>query len=205
MVPKLETPMQLALLAYYVIFFAIAFVWPTWRLWRRDRINALVLPFDDSAYGVVSKGFRLLILGLFAVLIAALWLPTTQFGPLPWLDHAAVSIAGVVLLVGSLVLIVVAQAQMGRSWRIGIDTGRRTSLVQTGVFSRSRNPIFLSMRINLFGLLLVWPNATNLAAFLLGEVLMQVQVRLEEDHLGRMLGAEYANYRGRVPRWVFVR
>lgn len=194
--------MQIALLTYYFAFFAIAFVWPTWRLWRTERINALVLPFDDTAYGVVSKGFRLMILGLFAVLIAAVWLPGNLFGPLPWLDHAAVRIAGAGLLLASLVLIVVAQAQMGRSWRVGIDTGRRTALVQTGVFSRTRNPIFLSMRINLFGLLLVWPNAATLAAFLLGEVLMQVQVRLEEDHLGRMIGADYEDYRRRTPRWV---
>jgi protein-S-isoprenylcysteine O-methyltransferase Ste14 len=197
--------MPATLLAYFLTYFAVAFVWPTWRLWRRDRINALVLPFDDTAYGVVSKGFRLLILGLFAVLIAALWLPMDQFGPLPWLDHAAVRIAGIVLMVGSLILIVVAQAQMGRSWRIGIDTGRSTALVQTGVFSRSRNPIFLSMRINLLGLVLIWPNAATLTAFLLGEVLMQVQVRLEEDHLGRMLGTEYTHYRSRTPRWALVR
>ncbi len=197
--------MPAALLAYFLAFFAVAFVWPTWRLWRRDRINAFVLPFDDTAYGVVSKGFRLLILSLFAMLIAALWISMDQFGPLPWLDLAAVRIAGIVLMVGSLILIVVAQAQMGRSWRIGIDTGRPTALVQTGVFSISRNPIFLSMRLNLLGLLLLWPNAATLATFLLGEVLMQVQVRLEEDHLGRMLGAEYTNYRGRVPRWAFVK
>ena len=85
--------MPAALLAYFLAFFAVAFVWPTWRLWRRDRINAFVLPFDDTAYGVVSKGFRLLILALFAVLIAALWMPVDQFGPLPWLDHAGLALA----------------------------------------------------------------------------------------------------------------
>lgn len=197
--------MPTALLAYFLTFFAVAFIWPTWRLWRRDRIMAFVLPFDDTAYGVVSKGFRLLIVGLFAVLIAALWLPMNQFGPLPWLDHGGVRITGAILIVASLILIIIAQAQMGRSWRIGIDTGRPTVLVQTGVFSLSRNPIFLSMRLNLLGLLLLWPNAATLASVLLGEVLMQVQVRLEEDHLERMLGAEYVSYRDRVPRWAFFR
>lgn len=53
-----------------------------------------------------------------------------------------------------------------------------------------------------FAIAFVWPNAATLAAFLLGEALMQVQVRLEEDHLGRMLGAEYEDYRRRTPRWV---
>jgi protein-S-isoprenylcysteine O-methyltransferase Ste14 len=161
--------MPLALLTYFLVFVAVAFVWPTWRLWRTARINALVLPFDDTAHGVVSKSFRLLVLGLLAVLLAALWAPAEQFGPLLWLDRPIARIAGGVLLAGSLALIVVAQAQMGRSWRIGIDTGRPTDLVQSGVFSRSRNPIFLSMRLTLLGVLLVWPNAATLAAFLIGE------------------------------------
>jgi protein-S-isoprenylcysteine O-methyltransferase Ste14 len=41
------------------------------------------------------------------------------------------------------------------SWRIGIDQSHRTNLVQSGVFSLSRNPIFLGMMLTLFGLFLV--------------------------------------------------
>ncbi len=41
--------MIMALLTYYTLVLASAFVWPTWRLWRRERINALVLPRDDTA------------------------------------------------------------------------------------------------------------------------------------------------------------
>ena len=47
----------------------------------------------------------------------------------------------------SLVIMLVAQAQMGLSWRIGIDEKNRTGLVTQGLFALSRNPIFLSLRI----------------------------------------------------------
>jgi protein-S-isoprenylcysteine O-methyltransferase Ste14 len=32
---------------------------------------------------------------------------------------------------------------MGNSWRIGIDEEKDSALVESGVFRRSRNPIFL--------------------------------------------------------------
>ncbi|MDP1630251.1 MAG: hypothetical protein Q8L66_02390 [Caulobacter sp.] len=43
---------------------------------------------------------------------------------------------------------------------------------------------------NLFGLLLAWPNAATLTAFLVAEAFMQVIVSLEASHFGRMLGDE---------------
>ena len=49
---------------------------------------------------------------------------------------------GWVLMGLSLTLMLVAQAQMGLSWRIGIDEKNRTGLVTNGLFSLSRNPIF---------------------------------------------------------------
>ena len=192
-----------ALLAYFLLFFAAAFLWPTWRLWRHDRTNALVLPHDDSAHGVIAAWFRLLIASTFLLLVAlAAGLPAHALGRLDWLEQPAPAATGWVLLLASLVWIVVAQRQMGRSWRIGIDTGTQPPLVRKGLFRRSRNPIFLGMRLNLAGLFLVLPNAATLALALLAEALIQVQVRLEEAHLSATFGETYAQYRRAVPRWI---
>jgi protein-S-isoprenylcysteine O-methyltransferase Ste14 len=188
---------------FYVLFFAAAFAWPTWRLWRRDGVNALVLPRDDSPHGLVGNWFRLVLVALFAGLGAvASGMPTEVLGPLRWLQGQAVSGLGWAVMLLSLGWIVLAQRQMGRSWRIGIDTRDQPPLVSTGVFAISRNPIFLGMRANLLGLLLAFPNAMTLSACLLGEVLMQVQVRLEEQHLERELGETYRAYRSKVRRWA---
>ena len=70
--------MALELLLFFSIFFAAAFFWPTYRLWRRERINALVLPYDDSAHGMVGRWFRLTLIGMFFLLAAlALYLAAT--------------------------------------------------------------------------------------------------------------------------------
>jgi len=91
---------------------------------------------------------------------------------------------------------------MGNSWRIGIDAGDKTQLVQHGVFRWSRNPIFLGMRVTLFGFFLILPNVMTFATLVLGEALMQIQVRLEEEYLRRTHGEEYRKYCQQTRRWL---
>jgi protein-S-isoprenylcysteine O-methyltransferase Ste14 len=97
---------------------------------------------------------------------------------------------------------VAAQETMGRSWRIGVDTSVRTDLVIHGVFAISRNPVFLGMRIVLLGLFLILPNALSLLILVLADTLMQVQVRLEEQHLLALHGDAYREYGRRTRRWI---
>jgi protein-S-isoprenylcysteine O-methyltransferase Ste14 len=56
--------------------------------------------------------------------------------------------------------------------------------------------------ITLLGLFIVMPNALTLLTLVIGYVLIHIQVRLEEEFLARTHGDEYAQYRGRVRRWV---
>ncbi len=57
------------------------------------------------------------------------------------------------------------------------------------------------MMFTLFGLFLVIPNALTLLTLVLGVVLIQIQVRLEEEFLAKSHGAEYTEYRRRIRRW----
>ena len=106
------------------------------------------------------------------------------------------------MLIASLIWLLIAQAQMGASWRIGIDDKRRTELVQHGLFSLSRNPIFLALRLNLVGLFLIFPSAVTSALLATSEILIQVQVRFEEQHLANLHGQVYEAYRAKVRRWL---
>jgi protein-S-isoprenylcysteine O-methyltransferase Ste14 len=191
------------LLPYFLVFFAAAFVLPTWRVWRRDGTNALVLPRDDSAFGVIGVWFKILI-GSILVLCAsvAIGVSPNAMGAVEWANHSWLNLLGAILLVVTLVWVVIAQANMGQSWRIGIDQKVASKLVTSGLFARSRNPIFLGMRINMLGLFFILPNAATLAILLASEILMGVQVRLEEAHLRETIGQPYLDYCARVPRWL---
>jgi len=48
----------------------------------------------------------------------------------------------------------------------------------------------------------VIPNALTVLTFFMGVVLIQIQVRLEEEFLNRSHGVEYERYCRRVRRWL---
>jgi protein-S-isoprenylcysteine O-methyltransferase Ste14 len=192
------------LLGYFVAYFSLGFVWRTWLVRRRTGINPLVLATGDHALGYVSRAFKITLIAAGCTVATHAFAPSwlSGWGQLPWIGSEGAHILGWTLLGLALIGLGMAQAQMGHAWRIGIDQAHRTTLVETGLFRFSRNPIFLAMRITLLGQLLVLPHAVTLGLLCAGEILMQVQVRLEEEHLEAQHGATYLRYRARVRRWI---
>ncbi|OGB24870.1 MAG: hypothetical protein A3I66_13785 [Burkholderiales bacterium RIFCSPLOWO2_02_FULL_57_36] len=188
----------------FLLYFTAAFVWPTLRVWRLSGKNPYVLPSSDDVYGFVTKGMRIVMVSLVAyVLLQAVHPDLGRYtGEIAWLSRPALRSIGWILLAMALLWTVGAQYQMGLSWRIGIDMQHRTALVTSGLFAVSRNPIFLAMRLSLLGMMLIRPNAVTVAIWLVGDVLMQFQVRLEEAYLLQRHGSAYAVYSARVRRWI---
>lgn len=193
------------LLAYFAIHFAVTFFWRRWVVHRGTGINPVVLPSDDSTHGYVGNAFRAIAATVAVVVVVHTWWPgwLAYAGPMPWISEIPYAEAiGLALMILSLAWTAVAQAQMGGSWRIGVDRKIPTALVATGLFRISRNPIYLGLRVTLLGLFVVLPNAATFAALLCGEVMMQVQVRLEEAHLLELHGEAFEAYRSSVRRWL---
>jgi protein-S-isoprenylcysteine O-methyltransferase Ste14 len=195
---------RILLALLFLTYFAVAFVWPSVRVWRQTGLNPYVLPSSDDAYGFVTSGFRFVLVGLgLYVVVQAFWADTDRMlGTLEWLAHSEARAVGWALLNASLVWTVIAQTQMGKSWRIGIDQKNRTNLVTSGLFAYSRNPIFLGMRISMLSLVLLRPNVVTVAAALAADVLIQIQVRLEEDFLMKQHDAKYQEYMNKTRRWL---
>ena len=192
------------LLVFLLIYFAVAFALPTYRVWKRTGVNPVTFHGADTAHDYIGKLFKIVMLGLTLVVIIYAFAPNYQSFLLPvsWLEKDTVQIVGICLLIISLGWTVAAQIQMGNSWRIGIDEEKQTALVQAGLFRRSRNPIFLGMVVTLIGVFLTIPNGLTLLFLVLGFVLIQIQVRLEEEFLLKTHGANYDDYRRTVRRWL---
>jgi len=192
------------LLIYFVAFFLMAFVIRSVLVYRSTGINPLVLPRTQDAYGYVGMAFTVLVLGCAAVVTLLAFVPhaANWLGVITPLEITSIKGLGWFCLLVSLLCMVIAQAQMGAAWRIGIDNANRTELVSKGLFTISRNPIFLATRVALLGFFLVAPNAATLALLAAAEVIIQVQVRLEEKHLLGLHGSAYEQYCSKVPRWL---
>ena len=111
-------------------------------------------------------------------------------------------IGAVVLAIGT-ALEMAAQAQMGASWRIGIDAGAPLGLVTRGLFRFSRNPIYSFVLLAVVGFVLLAPTWISLAALLAACAGMRAQVAAEERHLRETYGAAYVRYAQRVGRFLF--
>ena len=114
----------------------------------------------------------------------------------------AASWVGVLLCVAGMVLLLISLVAFGTSFRVGIDTSHPDKLVTTGVFSISRNPIYVAFWIVLLGQFLVFPNWLLLVYLGAASWLFHRQVLREEAYLKEHYGSEYSDYCARVRRYV---
>lgn len=195
--------LRLFLPIYLVTYFFAAFFWRSCLVWKRTGVNPVVFRGSDDAHDFIGRVFKLLFALIVAVVLTYSLSPQAYrySVPIKWLEHDRLKWLGVGLMLLSIVWTIVAQSQMGVSWRIGLDTEHRTPLVKAGIFGVSRNPIFVGIMFTLSGLFLIIPNALTLLTLAIGVVLINIQVRLEEEFLRRTHGEEYTAYCCRVRRW----
>jgi protein-S-isoprenylcysteine O-methyltransferase Ste14 len=201
---KMTTLLKIILPIYLALFFGLAMFWRSYVAWKRTGVNPYALGNGDTVHDYVGKLFRFTLIAT-ALIVLAFSLSESLYNllmPIPWLDSSLLIGIGLALLASALIWVLVAQIQMGDSWRIGIDEKTNSPLVQHGLFGVSRNPIFLGMLVMLVGLLFAIPTAATLIVTLLGFALIHIQVRLEEPFLLDKYGEAYRVYQKHVRRWL---
>lgn len=128
-------------------------------------------------------------LGTLLVFLAALFLFATYAWGQPWTPW---HIAGLAIVLPSLVLFVMARIQLGRSFSV---QAKATQLVTTGIYSRIRNPIYVFGALILAGLL-IWAHQPWWLLVLLALVPLQVwRARKEGQVLEAEFGDAYREYK----------
>ena len=119
----------------------------------------------------------------------------------PALVHPAALIGGIALIVGGYLATLWCYAAMGAAWRIGIDTGGTSSLVQAGPYRRMRHPIYSFQMVMLAGAALLLPTPVSLAILVLHFICASIKASDEEVHLTAVFGGEYREYMTRSGRF----
>lgn len=126
----------------------------------------------------------------------------------PWLGvfdslyYGPVLVTGVVFLMLSFSLVNYLQAFMHDEWRSGVDLKQDRQLLTDGPFSRSRNPVFITVMLGQLGFFLALPSVFSLVCLIAGVTVLVRQARVEEKALAELFGDAYEAYRRRVPRWL---
>jgi len=199
-------------MAFYQIFLPIAtllylllvFVLRSVILWKQTGVNPFVFGNTEKAHDYIGRVYKLMVLGTWVSIgIYSFYSPWYSYlVPIQYLEIDWFKTIGLILLVISFLWTSIAQYQMSKSWRIGIDYEEKTDLISHGLFNYSRNPIFLGVLISYLGTFLIIPNILSFSILLVTFVTIQTQVRMEEEYLETVQGRVYLDYQSEVRRWL---
>jgi protein-S-isoprenylcysteine O-methyltransferase Ste14 len=101
-------------------------------------------------------------------------------------------ILGVILIVIGIAIRILAWLQIPNTHRIG-------SLVTTGIYSRTRNPIYLAFMLIIVGVAFLFPGLLTLIWLIIGIAILYGLAKLEERDLEKVYGNKYLDYKRSVP------
>jgi protein-S-isoprenylcysteine O-methyltransferase Ste14 len=117
-------------------------------------------------------------------------------------DSLAAKIAGVSIVVLAFVIYAVAWVRLGNSWRVGDSQARTGDLVTDGIYSISRNPIYVYFGLYFTGTFLI----NGALAFLIFTAVVIVNIHLltltEEEFLRRTYGGVFGDYCRETDRYI---
>jgi len=195
---------EIAVIAYVIFYTGIALGLRSYILYRNTGIN----PFKKMGQGGIQGiNERVLMLGASLVpVIGFFYLQSREWyallGPINYLEITIVKNIGILLMVLGSLVCMIAQFQMGDSWRIGINQKETTDLVQKGLYKFSRNPIYVGLLVSFLGFFFIAPNALSLSCLALSVPSVAVKIRLEEAYLLEKHGAAFKEYMNKVRRWI---
>jgi len=118
-------------------------------------------------------------------------------------ENKATKIAGVVFLITALFFLVRSLGQFLKSKNTLITIKPASSLQTTGIYSITRNPMYMGLAIVYLAITCFIGNWWNI--ILLPLLLLIVQeyiIKHEEIYLERRFGKEYLDYKSKVGRWL---
>jgi protein-S-isoprenylcysteine O-methyltransferase Ste14 len=148
--------------------------------------------------------FSLLFLNIFVYSILRPYLLPIDLSPL----SDVTQIAGFGISLIGMLIILSSYRALGKNWmdasdeRNGIYLSSERELVQTGIYSRTRNPIYLGMLFSLAGWALLLLEGVMLVLYPFLLVWTYFEVLDEEDVLHEHFGEQYERYMQRTPRFL---
>lgn len=164
----------------------------------------MVFTKTDNAHDFIGKSYKLMILFTWFSIAMYSFFPEhyKYIMPFWYLENDTVMMVSAIVVALSFLWVLIAQLQMAKSWRIGINYEEKTELVSSGLFNYSRNPVFFGILISYIGTFLIIPNAVSFSAMLITIIVINVQVRMEEEFLEKTHGQDYLDYKKNVRRWI---
>lgn len=127
-----------------------------------------------------------------------------SFGKLQLLTDSTAIIAGVILLVFSLIVSGASLLTLGDSWRVGVLEDQETKLVISGIYRATRNPYFVSYLLMFAGYTVILQNLLLLSLAIIAIFFVHNMILKEEKYLFATHPGDFTDYKNKTPRYLFI-
>ncbi|WP_101067912.1 methyltransferase family protein [Roseovarius salinarum] len=135
--------------------------------------------------------------------LALAWWQSAQYPLGLSFGGAWAEFAGGLLVGGGVLLMVMAAVEFRRHRTTLIPHEEADALVQSGIYSRSRNPIYLGDALVLTGFILRWDAVPSLALVPVFVWIIETRFIIpEENRLRRRFRADFFRYCQKTRRWI---
>jgi protein-S-isoprenylcysteine O-methyltransferase Ste14 len=118
------------------------------------------------------------------------------------IDILYFKLIGFVVGVCGLAICRIAQVTIGKSWRVGIDEDAKPGLIKNGIYKYIRNPTYTGLYLLCLGVLLINPTFLYSYWIFAFFLMMEFQVRCEEEYLVTQYGNDYNEYCSKTKRYI---
>ena len=173
----------------------------------KKKINPIKIHFKKNGKKRTLEIAVFLIVNLF-VIEAVLYSISSGFRIFPYtlnlriFEYTAFKIAGIVFIIIGFIFFGKALSDLGYSWRLGIDDKNPGNLITRGIYSLSRNPIYIFFNLYFFGVFMVTSNMIFLIFFIIQFILLHLEIMEEEKFLIEKFGVYYTDYCKKTGRYI---
>ena len=194
-----SNPIDIVSIILLVVFFSLLF--SRILLLKSRGIQPIVFAKTHPSDYFLMPIMFLLVYVAFASAVPILPFPKILISPL--FESKVLAWIGIFVSSVGVVTFALALVAFGNSFRMGIDTEKPDKLITNGIFSISRNPIYVAFILFFLGLILAHPNITFIVVlFGIYIPILHRQIIREEDFLKVHYGVEYSDYAKKVRRYL---
>lgn len=192
---------------YLAIFYTFVAVFYTVRVFNKNRLTSAGVIFAGNRFcsswwnHLLFKMFRAII---WLVCVIRVFVPATDnyLGMLLSFNFWPTLVLGNIFLTIGFLLTMVVHINLASNWRSGIDPLGPQQLKTSGLYSYSRNPMYIGVAMAQLGFFLALPSLFTLLCLMLGFYTLRSQISIEERHLQTRFKCGYLRYKAAVPRWL---
>ncbi len=137
--------------------------------------------------------------------VVLMWFLNKYYPVLETTQQWPVIVGGLMILVGILIdVLAIVQFRQAKTTINPLRPESSTSLVTSGFYAHSRNPMYVGLLVCLLGVTLLLRSLTPLLVLPLFVVVVTVfQIIPEEKALSKIFGEEFKHYKENVQRWLW--